>query len=76
MPSVEIELTSRLVVDIMVQIGVAKSKGEARRLIDGKGVKINDTVVDNYAFEVSDSEANNGFIIHKGKKVHLKVKIK
>ena len=76
MPSVEIELTSRLVVDIMVQIGVAKSKGEARRLIDGKGVKINDTVVYNYAFEVSDSEANNGFIIHKGKKVHLKVKIK
>ena len=76
MPTVEIELTSRSVIDILVQLNVAKSKGEARRLIDGKGVKINDTVITDYASEISDSEYNNGFIVHKGKKVHIKVKIK
>ncbi len=76
MPSVEIALTSRNVVDILVDLKLAKSKGEAKRLIDGGGVKINDTAVKTYADEITDSQASNGFIIHKGKKVHLKVKIK
>ena len=76
MPSVEIELLSRNVIDVLVATGVAKSKGEARRLIDGKGVKIDDGVVETYDRELTDSEANNGFVLHKGKKVHLRVKIK
>ena len=76
MPSVEIELPSRNVIDVLVATGVAKSKGEARRLIDGKGVKIDDGVVETYDRELTDSEANNGFVLHKGKKVHLRVKIK
>ncbi len=76
MPSVEVALESKNVIDILVQLGLAKSKGEARRLIDGKGVKIGDTTVESYDYNIGDSEFNNGFIIHKGKKVHLKVKIK
>ena len=76
MPTVEIELPSRNVIDVLVLTGVAKSKGEARRLIDGKGVKIDEEVVDSYDRTLSDSEYNNGFILHKGKKVHLRVKIK
>ena len=76
MPSVEIALASRNVIDILVETGVAKSKGEARRLIDGKGVKIGDTLVDSYAFEIGDSDYNNGFILHKGKKVHVTIILK
>ena len=76
MPSVEVALESKNVIDILLQLGLAKSKGEARRLIDGKGVKIGDTTVESYDYNIGDSEFNNGFIIHKGKKVHLKVKIK
>ena len=76
MPSVTISPESRSIIDILVSTGVAKSKGEARRLIDGKGVKIDEAVVESYDRELSDSEFNNGFILHKGKKVHIKVQIK
>lgn len=76
MPSMEISLTSRNVIDVLCELGLAKSKGEAKRLIDGGGVKINDDAVKTYSDELTDSQANNGFIIHKGKKVHIRVKIK
>jgi tyrosyl-tRNA synthetase len=36
------------IVDVLVQLGLAKSKTEARRLIDGRGVKIDDQVVETY----------------------------
>ena len=75
MPSVTVSLPSRNVIDVLVATGVAKSKGEARRLIDGKGVKIDDETVTSYDRELTDSEYNNGFILHKGKKVHLRVRI-
>lgn len=76
MPTAELALVSKNVIDILCDLGLAKSKGEAKRLIDGGGVKINDETVTGYAYEISDSQATNGFILHKGKKVHVRVKIK
>ena len=75
MPSVNVTPASRNVIDVLLAAQVVKSKGEARRLIDGKGVKIDDSVIDSYDRELTDSEYNNGFILHKGKKVHLRVTI-
>lgn len=75
MPSVNINIESRNIIDVLLAAQVVKSKGEARRLIDGKGVKIDETVVDSYDRELTDSEYVNGFVLHKGKKVHLRVKI-
>lgn len=75
MPSITVILPSRNVIDVLVATNVAKSKGDARRLIDGKGVKIDDEVVVSYDRELTDSEYNNGFILHKGKKVHLRVRV-
>lgn len=76
MPSVEITLVSKNIADVLCELNLAKSKGEAKRLIQGGGVKINDDVVQGFDAELTDSQFNNGFILHKGKKVHLKVKIK
>jgi len=76
MPTAEITPTSRFVVDVLCDLGLAKSKGEAKRLIDGGGVKVNDDVVSGYGAELTDSQFNNGFVLHKGKKVHIRVKIK
>lgn len=76
LPTAEIALQSKNVVDILCELNLAKSKGEAKRLIDGGGVKIDDTVVSNYGAEITDSQFNNGFVVHKGKKVHLRVIIK
>ena len=74
MPTVKVDLAvNKNIVDLLVTVGVAKSKGEAKRLIDGGGVKIGEEPVSSYAYEIADSDVANGFILHKGKKVHLRV---
>ena len=59
------------VVDAMVATGIAKSKGEARRLIEQGGVSVDE----NKVTDVNAPVPSNEFVLHKGKKVHLKVKI-
>lgn len=76
MPTVEIENVS-LISDLLVTVGQAKSKGEAKRLIEGGGVSINDTkVTDPFGAIPEDCLSAKEFILHKGKKVHIKVVIK
>ena len=60
------------VVDAMVAAGVAKSKGEARRLIEQGGVSVDETKVVDANMPVPAKE----FVLHKGKKVHLKIVVK
>jgi tyrosyl-tRNA synthetase len=60
------------VVDAMVACGIAKSKGEARRLIEQGGVSVDDTKVTDPNMPIPAQE----FVLHKGKKVHLKVVVK
>ena len=60
------------VVDAMVATGVAKSKGEARRLIEQGGVSVDETKVTDANMPIPANE----FVLHKGKKVHLKVVVK
>lgn len=62
------------VADILVAAKLAPSKGEAKRLIDGKGVLVEDIVADSIGFEVPEEIYNNGsFVLHKGKKVHVRI---
>ena len=60
------------VVDAMVAAGVAKSKGEARRLIEQGGVSVDETKVTDANMPIPANE----FVLHKGKKVHLKILVK
>lgn len=60
------------VVDAMVAAGVAKSKGEARRLIEQGGVSVDETKVTDVNMPLPSVE----FVLHKGKKVHLKIIVK
>ena len=62
------------VLDIMVGAGVAKSKGEARRLVEGGGVSIDETklTVNDLAI-TPEVKAKGSFVLHKGKKVHINV---
>lgn len=76
MPQTEIEKGINQVVDIMVAINIAKSKGEAKRLIEGGGIRIGDNKVIDIAASVSDEELANGIVLHKGKKVHIKISVK
>lgn len=76
MPTVEIDANGdTLIADVMFMAGVAASKSEARRLIDGGGVKIDETKVSDSHATVKDFTNANSFVLHKGKKVHVNVKL-
>ena len=62
------------IIDILVKCGQCKSNGEARRLVEGGGVSVNDQRVDSYLWTLpAEVKAKNEFVLHKGKKVHLRV---
>lgn len=62
------------ILDIMVGAGVAKSKGEARRLIEGGGVSIDETKLSVNDLTIAPEVKSKGsFVLHKGKKVHINV---
>ncbi|HBR80818.1 MAG: Tyrosine-tRNA ligase [Candidatus Uhrbacteria bacterium GW2011_GWE2_45_35] len=59
------------IIDLLVQSQLAPSKGEARRLIDGGGVKVAGQVVENYEFLVEPTV--EGVVIQKGKRGFVRV---
>lgn len=75
LPSVAVKIKAPVsAIDILCAAGVVKSKGEARRLIEGGGVSINDDKITEIDYTLPDTILNSGeFILHKGKKVHLKI---
>ncbi len=60
------------VLSLMVKCGLAKSNGEARRLVQQGGVLIADEKVTDPAATVSKAELETGVVIKKGKKVFHK----
>ena len=74
MPSAEISSEVKTVIDALVAVGAAKSKGDARRLIEGGGVSVNEDKVTE--INALLPEGQNEFILHKGKKLHIKVIVK
>ncbi|MDE6550299.1 MAG: tyrosine--tRNA ligase, partial [Clostridia bacterium] len=73
LPSAKVAVGINNIIDIMCAVGVAKSKSEARQLISGGGVRVDDTKVDTFDYTVSDDALKSGIVLHKGKKVHIKV---
>ena len=70
MPSLDIEKKDRNIMDLLVDIELAPSKSEARRLITQGGISINREKVLDPNKMVDDNMINNGsIIVGKGKKV-------
>ncbi len=62
------------ILDVMVNAGLAASKGEARRLVQQGGVSVNDQKVTDPAATLSEADfAEGAAIIKKGKKVYHKI---
>ncbi|MBQ8228235.1 MAG: tyrosine--tRNA ligase [Clostridia bacterium] len=62
------------VIDVLVKSGIAKSKGEARRLIDQGGVSVDDVKVASIGEKLSKAKlADAPAIVKKGKKVFHKI---
>lgn len=72
MPEKTISEGTVKITDILVAAGVAPSKSEARRLIEGGGIKVNDDKITNVNAEITDKE----FVLHKGKKIHFRISVK
>jgi tyrosyl-tRNA synthetase len=62
------------VVDLLMSVGLAPSKGEARRLIAGGGITIDGEKVNDSDLELSAEEVN-GKVFRKGKKTFVKIQI-
>ncbi len=74
MPTVTLDLSlDTLVVDLLVAAKGAVSKSDARRVIEGGGVRIDENKVESVSAKVSDLTSNGEFVLHKGKKMHIKI---
>jgi tyrosyl-tRNA synthetase len=62
---------SMSIVDVLVDSELAKSKGDARRLIEGGGVKVNEVVVEDP--EQMIESTNEGVVIQKGKRHFVRI---
>ena len=62
------------IIDVLVKAGLAKSKGEARRLIDQGGVSVDDAKVTSIAQKITAAQLESApVIIKKGKKIFHKI---
>jgi tyrosyl-tRNA synthetase len=67
----KIEVKEKNIVDILVQAKLCPSKSEARRLIEQGGISIGEDKVTD-----SNMECPKEFILHKGKKIIVKIIVK
>lgn len=67
-----------VVIDLFRQAGLAESNGDARRLIQGGGARVNDQAVSDAAMKITANDmTQDGFIkLSSGKKKHVLVKLK
>jgi len=63
------------VVDLLVALKLAPSKSEARRLVQGGAVRIDEDKVADPNAKIADVTDKKVFVIHKGKKAHIKVEL-
>lgn len=76
MPTETIENSGNInILDLLVQLSIISSKGEARRLIEQGGIVINNDKKTNIN-EILDLNVNKELIIKKGKKTFVKVIVK
>ena len=71
MEAVSVSSGVRNIVDLILALKLAPSKSEARRLIEGGGIKINSDTVTSFDTEIASTVKE--LVIHKGKKTHIKV---
>ena len=70
LPEKDVSVENPTVINVLVAAGICASNGEARRLIQQGGVSINDDKVSDINCVVS-----SGDVLHKGKKVHVKINL-
>lgn len=76
MPEYNLDELNINLMDLLVKMNLTPSKSEARRLITGNGVSVNNEKETNPELVITEELFNDGkLIISKGKKVHVKVNL-
>ena len=76
MPEENISLKDNMnIMDLLVEVKIAPSKSEARRLVTGNGISINSIKVTDPNMAITEDLFKDKFIISKGKKTHIKVNL-
>lgn len=70
LPEKTVCVETSTIIPVLVAAGICASNGEARRLIQQGGVSVNDNKVTDINAPVKD-----GDVVHKGKKVHVKINL-
>lgn len=70
-PLVKVKKEKYKIIDLLVEIKLVSSKGEARRLIQQKGIKIDGSVVSDAEEEVNIGK--KGVLVQKGKRFFIRV---
>lgn len=74
MPSTKLEDVNISILDALVKVGMAPSKGQAKTLIAQGGITLNDNKVEDVSYRLNDSDFAEGYaILKKGKKVFHKL---
>ncbi len=60
------------IIDVLTSLGFAQSRGDAKKLIAGGGIKINDEVI----FDIDYICPKENFVLKKGKKNIIRVIVK
>ncbi len=68
----ELSITNLKIVDLLVEVKLASSKSEARRLIEQGGVKVDGEVIKDINKEIKITK--DGILVQKGKRGFVKVK--
>lgn len=73
MPEIILSSGNKKIIDLLVEAKLVSSKGEARRLIEQGGIKINEVVISDVN---EDVDIKDGLIIQRGKRQFVRIKLK
>ena len=74
MPTTRIDDINISIIDAIVKVGIAPSKGQARTLVNQGGISLNDEKISDINYVFSEGDFKNGYaILKKGKKVFHKL---
>lgn len=68
----EVDKSNLNIIDVLVSLGFAQSRGDAKKLLTGGGIKVNDAVIADFDYECPKET----FVLKKGKKNIVRVIVK
>ena len=73
-PTVKLQNSNCSILDAIIESGIAPSKSQARTLINQNGISLNDNIISDVNYTLSDYDFKEGYaILKKGKKIFYKL---